>query len=409
MIEHISTREQLIELIGMGAGFLYNDFGGSNPKHCPVHEFPCAGIKRMLYVNPGPLAVPKVWSDNRTELVRWLEERKKAHRTCSLCGDQEGHVHTSSKPLIQTSQTSKMRAPEVQFRVTGPADERPFVEVWSNQRLQYEGGGRMAAIRTSIQHAVKSMSPVSCRACHAVFLSPDSSMCDAENVLFYNVGTSSFSHLAKGGVGFERGFGSIPRMMDGGDFDPMYYHRYALVPADADWQLWAPSNPIASFKTDLMANRQSLLRPERVWTAVQSGKITVHTPAPHTDCFGLRAHLRGPRSMTRRSADLIKPVFDGIVAAFHSHNGVDVGPCSERVAGLLACDASFVATRLMATERAALGVRRLLWMWGESVQWNPADDLCVAGTLRIIEDDSLDGIRLEGDLSAVTALPYSEC
>lgn len=64
MIETIRTREELERVIARGTGYLYNDFGGRDPKLCPVHAVRCTWVESMTRVKPGTLGVKKLWGDS---------------------------------------------------------------------------------------------------------------------------------------------------------------------------------------------------------------------------------------------------------------------------------------------------------------------------------------------------------
>lgn len=82
-------------------------------------------------------------------------------------------------------------------------------------------------------------------------------------------------------------------------------------------------------------------------------------------------------------AGLIKPVLDGVISAFHSHVGE-----AEHVSRCLA-DAGvgeYTAVRHALTDSSwgALGPRTLVRPFGaRGVQWNPADDYCVAASVEL--------------------------
>jgi len=105
-------------------------------------------------------------------------------------------------------------------------------------------------------------------------------------------------------------------------------------------------------------------------------------------------------------AKIIKPLVDGVIAALHTHDGTALADVSDRlraqlpgsdasdiaqlpgsdasdIAQLPGSDASDIAQRLVDDDAAVLGPRRLVWPRASGVQWNPADDLCVALELRV--------------------------
>jgi hypothetical protein len=98
---------------------------------------------------------------------------------------------------------------------------------------------------------------------------------------------------------------------------------------------------------------------------------------------------------------VIKPVFDGVIAAFHQHDGTNDEELSKRLASKLGKDWAEILRHLHDSTIAVLGTRRLLWLRGEGVQWNPGDDGCVAGELLLDESSSSGFFELSGELFEV--------
>jgi len=122
--------------------------------------------------------------------------------------------------------------------------------------------------------------------------------------------------------------------------------------------------------------------------------------APELPLFGLSVTIGASEGHRVNPPTLIKPLFDGILSAFHSHNGQRIELVAEILARKLNLPGREAAGHLLSADMAALGVRHLLWPWRDSVQWNPADDRCIAGELllRPQEDPS---IALVGELFEV--------
>ena len=81
--------------------------------------------------------------------------------------------------------------------------------------------------------------------------------------------------------------------------------------------------------------------------------------------------------------ELLKAVVDGVVCAFHNHlDEVTVTGVASRIANQIAVEPEVVAATLLAPDCAVLGARpHLVHTRGQGVQWNPADERCVAGQL----------------------------
>ena len=118
--------------------------------------------------------------------------------------------------------------------------------------------------------------------------------------------------------------------------------------------------------------------------------------------FGLSVTIRHPAGTAPRPVDLLKPVFDGVIAAFHGHAGPAdaLEVVSERVARRLGLPAQQVRAWLVSRETAVLGDRVLVRPYRENVAWNPADERCLAGELLL---DPVPGEwAISGALFAIT-------
>lgn len=95
-VRRIRTLEELKSVVDGGSGYLYNDFGGSKPKDCPIHHVSCRQVPRMLSVKPGNLSVKKAWCKSLEELVRWIRDEGKVHAFCSDATDPVGQAGAPS-------------------------------------------------------------------------------------------------------------------------------------------------------------------------------------------------------------------------------------------------------------------------------------------------------------------------
>jgi len=114
----IQTREELEQVVQRGIGFIYNDFGGTNPKDCPLHTVGCTWISRMLDVKPGPLSVKKVWCDDLSGMLSWLNDNGKLYSFCSFCNPRSAAPSTNfakgtgkdgvTRPIARVDRTRRM-------------------------------------------------------------------------------------------------------------------------------------------------------------------------------------------------------------------------------------------------------------------------------------------------------------
>jgi len=216
-------------------------------------------------------------------------------------------------------------------------------------------------------------------------------LCDAENVLLYNVGVSTFSRLGSKGVTFERSYDlpACPVPLAG----RAEHHCLYVADCDGSFVSWRVTALAASF------GGQAPKRADKVagwWWSTRSSIRDVAGSDLAGERFGLRVRL-GPTS--RGLIGLLKPMLDGIVAALHRNTGPDALAVS-RVAAYLAVSPEAVEVNLDPSH-APLGERRLLWPFQDGVQWNPADELCVACHVEV--DERLPAGSFEGELLTVSA------
>ena len=106
--------------------------------------------------------------------------------------------------------------------------------------------------------------------------------------------------------------------------------------------------------------------------------------------FAVRLLLRAPAGAFA-APELVKSVIDGTVAAFQAHGDRrTVEELAARLAADLDASPEEVTDELLGEGRAVLGTSdRLLHPRGRGVQWNPADDRCLAG--EVLTEESASG------------------
>lgn len=215
------------------------------------------------------------------------------------------------------------------------------------------------------QYARRSQPPVPQLYC--AYTSADQRPTDVENVLLYNVGTSAFAGLGVTEVTVER-FYRRPSLLHQLTFSPDHHHLYRCGPgaASPNWPAiasWSPTEVVVP------------LRIERIWSAMRRTVVPLVVTDPATARLSLQLDLEHP-TPARPPAVLsaMKVLIDGTIASLHVHNGRDLDDLAARLAPRLDRTAPEIAAELMDPSHAILGMRRLLWPFGNFVRWNPADD-----------------------------------
>lgn len=260
-------------------------------------------------------------------------------------------------------------------------DASPFsgpIEVFADKRLPFEPKGWLLDLRSAIGRSVEGLNASSSQVLYACYLSVDSSPCDAENVLFYNVGTSRFKNASQFGLLFERGF-DIPPSAPSGQSRP-HYQSYSLKSQSAAPERWVIGERLATWVAPL----PMLKEPARVWYAVRSRVVPANLlSSAYQGPFGLDMELHVPGRTGLNVTSVMKPLLDGTISAFHSYEGLPPVEVLGRLARHLVVSESAIESALVNETGAILGARRLVVSRGEGVQWNPADELCQLCKIRV--------------------------
>lgn len=384
MIREILTAEQLSDLIEAGVGYLYNDFGGRDPKLCPIHAIGCRWVPSMRRPKSGRLGVRKLWSNDLDALIAEIGARGKVF---AFCGSEPGLGTRAAQPIPGPPTQRAASGP----RLTSPLEkqsesdhfqvraEGSEVTVSSAYRLQFDDKPRTKAFKAAIGVAVATMAASGDQMLEAVYTSDVTDAVDAENVLLYNVGTGRFAAAAIAGLRVERVYAK-PR----GELSCIHHHRYALVPVHSASTNWRRVRLLTQVTGLHLPRLDAMSKPDSVWLEVR--RSVPSDSRPHLGYYALDIELTVGTLDTLRPADIVKPLVDGIVAGLHAYDGRDAEVVTQRLAGRLGLDLVYVSRLLHDDSRAWLGTRRLLWTRADGVQWNPGDDLCVSLTMRVNRD-----------------------
>lgn len=309
--------------------------------------------------------------------------------------------------IRQTVRSSMNRSEEV---LQGILQSNPYVilprsnsvEVWSTERLPFEPKGWLRRLRSDICSAVRGIYCGPNQLLHAVYISPIRERCDTENILFYNVGIGCFRRSNSAGLRFERVFSQPPAPLRPTDRPALHYHHYASVAKETDFEHWIPTKTLVRWSARMRTRFVTTLSsPAHIWYWMKCGSIElISRPYQVPTQFGLSMTICAPSGSLSSLVALLKPLLDGAVAAFHQHDGTMQAEVTSRLARVLGVRTQDVVAYLSDNTTAVLGRRRLLWPWRNSIQWNPADDCCVAGEL-LFTDSTEDFMELSGELFEV--------
>ncbi|MDB5075827.1 MAG: hypothetical protein JWO42_2006, partial [Chloroflexi bacterium] len=146
-----------------------------------------------------------------------------------------------------------------------------LVEAWSSQRLPFEPKGWLADFRNDLRQTVRTLRIGPSRILHAVYASNDPTRCDAENILFYNIGSAAFSSVDTQGVRFERAF-DCPEPPSPTD-PSTHYVAYAIGRAGDSFIYWTERRTLAAWSDLAISPFTSSLRPASAWYWLKTGRL----------------------------------------------------------------------------------------------------------------------------------------
>jgi hypothetical protein len=290
--------------------------------------------------------------------------------------------------------------PERNYFINESEDDNKFVELWSKTRLPFEPKGWLLEMRNSLRSRLRAMHNPENMMLQAHYVSDEEGFCDVENVLVYNVGSGSFTDLCYRGLCLERVFSLPIQPKNIEEFFP-HYQRYSLTDPSKGPLYWAKEQSLAYWTKISCPSLKGAIKPHSFWYTIKSGSIKVVDKLKLPSYFGLKLKINAPSGTRINLASVIKPLLDGIISGFHSHDGSYNPIVVERLNRSLGEEESHIEHMLMERSKAVLGTRNLVHPFRTGVQWNPGDDLCVVA--KVVIDDCSVGTSwsLEGELFTV--------
>lgn len=265
------------------------------------------------------------------------------------------------------------------------------VKVISTRRLSFEPKDWQITMRDELRSALKNLKLVTPdEFLVATYNSSDRTFCDVENILMYNVGVSCFRDLSGPGFVLERGFTPVSDEYD-------HEMIYQIVPAPYVSKRWDLIEQIAEYSFDA-PRLTSDMKPADVWRWCKLGTLTSADIVDEQVPLCIEVEITPSRGKQIRPASFIKPLLDGLLSAFHSHDGSNLAILLERhLTHFQSVPPETIRQWLLNKEHSVLGRRRLLQPFKAGIKWSPADDRLVL--IRInIQSPSDETTKISGTL-----------
>ena len=387
-------------------GYVIN-IGRSGQGYARLHRATCGTI-----TSTGPYI--KICSTAVTELDRWALQRTGTFpERCGTCqppgapalGKHAGAAEPATS--IRADHESQPLTPAAGpgWEIEGPGDDRRLW-LWATRYIPFERlSPAQLAARDALRRRVRSLAAPPGEILAASFAGAKPANMDVENLLLYNIdGTASgcFQPGTRHGMRFELAAGPRRGPPSGLHFACSY--QYRLISPDSDLSYWRPVRQLARFTGADLGRFPSSKRLEQVWLAIHHATAEIagsaagprntvrRLPRPRLSAYqDRRSRPRAGQSSHRRCrCRLPGPRRPGV----GRRDRRPAGHCHRAASG---------ADRTGVARRRARGPRhtdRLVYPRGTSVQWNPADHLCMAGQV-LCQEAPGDRWALSGEIHAI--------
>lgn len=267
------------------------------------------------------------------------------------------------------------------WEIHGPSEGNAVVEAWADDYIRFDHRPPWQdELRDEIRSRCRLLEPSAGQVLQAAVFGAKPSNSDVDNLVLYNIG--SFAAAGRNGIRFE--YGAMPPLAPSGT-PYRFCYRYALVPR---------SRRLASFDCEWvdLGSFAEEIKLAKVWLALARGfkaeRVQVFMPAIEPEkAFAVNVEIRPPRGKKYVLGNLQKPIFDGVICAFHAHTDTAVlTEVAPRIAENLPAQPEEIEGLLRDQGRAVLGeVERLVAPYGSGVKWYPSDHWCTAGELLAAE------------------------
>jgi len=248
------------------------------------------------------------------------------------------------------------------------------VELWSVKRPPFEPKGSVLEMRNELREHLGRMHSDGASILRATYVSLETDLCDIENVLIYNVGSYYFRNIDTHRIILERKVEQSPLLADA-PADIKHYCRYEIIAARDFSETTSDGNAIVSWKNMILPKDL----PEKLapyWLAMKKADVTIKGSVNSgSPSYGIRLRLQVSHGTTMHITQRMKPLLDGIISAFHVHDGTDLSEVAGRIADQVGITPDVVGNLLMEERLNVLGFKRVVVKRASGVQWSPDDHL----------------------------------
>lgn len=241
------------------------------------------------------------------------------------------------------------------------------VMICSKIKIPFEPNPKQTIFRDLVRSKLKALRPFDDQVLYAKYGCTSSQFYDVENALFYNIGVAAFGTALnkETSVYFQR---IQPNEICGcEDCEFQYFYHYSLSLKENN-KYWWEYKLICEWNDVPIGKVNSTSKATDYYLAIkQSPELVKCFEDGSETTLGLRIQLFIPRDCHFTNVvNVMKPMIDGIICAFHTPDGIAV----DEVSKLL----NIKKEVLSSTEKTCLGKCCYISPYRKSVKWNPLDE-----------------------------------
>ncbi|HET9015729.1 MAG TPA: hypothetical protein VFN57_09030 [Thermomicrobiaceae bacterium] len=275
------------------------------------------------------------------------------------------------------------------------------IRLWATGAIPFDGlNPGQGAARAELRKRLNSLTAGPGEILVANFTGPKAANADIENIVLYNIGGACFTASMQHGVRFEYAGGPVLPSPSEHSFPCAY--EYGLNALNEPLRHWKRRKRLAQFRKVDLGPPGSPKALVQVWRAVRrANTMVIEQRMTRSAPFGMFLRVGRPTGDPKRlTPALVKSLVDGTVSALQAHGDQNtVDEMAARLAKQVDMRAEQIAAMLVDTSNVVLGsVWHLVHRFRkEGVQWNPSDQLCVAGEVLLEVADGPDW-QLSGEV-----------
>jgi len=265
------------------------------------------------------------------------------------------------------------------------------IKACSNFRLPFEPNNVALSYRNDLRISISKLRLCTNQMLRSKYITNKIDFFDIENVLFYNIGTSSFRAISRNGIIINFEQRNIPIN------DCNHILEYQII--DASF-LKQPKNNYLVYFTFNLPSLVTSNKAGDFWLAIHQGRIDIKQKnLILNDDFGLFIEIESNKDIYS-IASIMKSLLDGIISGFHRENDIDYNVVNYLSDRYSITDKSIIAY-LRNESYAVLGDRNLVSVFRNAIKWDPVDERCKEITIIPKLNKHIKGVNISGKLYGI--------